>query len=126
MQGWVYRASDLGIFSSGLVRSFWREVNRRGWKKSEPFEYVADEQPVLLEQMISRAMEGGIVSSERIQQALPNYEFPASFSEVTEPPSATELMKMSTEERKKWMKRSFELARDIDFEVFEAFGEQEL
>ena len=126
MQGWVYRASDLDIFPSGLVRAFWREVNRRGWKKSEPFEFVADEEPVLLNQMISRALEGGMVSSERIQQALPNYEFPSSFSEVTEPPTATELLNMPAEERDEWTSRAFELAKDMDFEIFEAFGEEEL
>ena len=125
MQGWVYRASDLGIFPSGLVRAFWRELNRRGLKKSEPYEFVADEDPVLLKQMISRALEGGLVSNERIQQALPNYDFPSSFSEVTEPPTATELMKMPAEEREAWIKRSFEMAKDVEFEVFEAFGEQE-
>ncbi|MDD9955828.1 MAG: XRE family transcriptional regulator [Anaerolineaceae bacterium] len=126
MQGWVYRASDLGIFSSGLVRAFWREVNRRGWKKSEPFDFVADEEPVLLNQMISRALEGGVVSTERIQQALPQYEFQSSFSEVSEPPSATELMKMSAEERKAWTTRAFAKAKEMDFEIFEAFGEEEL
>lgn len=126
MQGWVYRAGELGIFPSGLVRAFWREVNRRGWKKSEPYEFVADEEPVLLKQMISRALEGGLVSNERVQQALPNYDFPSSFSEVTEPPTATELLNMPAEERDEWTSRAFELAKDMDFEIFEAFGEEEL
>lgn len=126
MQGWVYRAGELKIFPPGLVRSFWREVNRRGWKKSEPFEYVADEKPVLLEQMISRALEGGLVSHERILEMLPNFEPPSSFAEVTEPPTATELLNMPAEERNAWTRRAFELAKDMDFEIFEAFGEEEL
>lgn len=126
MQGWVYRASDLGIFTSGLARAFWREVSRRGWKKTEPFDFVADEEPVLLKQMVSRALEGGLVSGERIQQALPDFEFPPTFTEVTDPPTATELMKMPKGERESWTRRAFEQAKDVDFEVFEAFGEQEL
>ena len=126
MQGWVYRAGELGIFPSGLVRAFWREVNRRGWKKTEPFDFVADEEPVLLKQMISRAMEERLVSNERILEALPDFEPPPSFAEITEPPTATELLNMPAEERDGWTSRAFELAKDMDFEIFEAFGEEEL
>jgi transcriptional regulator with XRE-family HTH domain len=41
-------------------------------------------------------------------------------------PSATELLAMSVAEREIWMKRSFELAQNEDFETFEAFGKEDL
>ena len=125
MQSWVYRAKDLGIVSPGLARSFWLEVSRRGWRKSEPFDFIGDEEPALRKQMISRALVGGLVSGDRILQALPKYEFPSTLAETTEFPTAAELAGMSFEEREVWIKRSFELSKSIEFEIFEAFGEEE-
>lgn len=125
MQGWVFRGKDLGIFSPGLARSFWLEVSRRGWRKSEPFSLIVDEKPDRLEGLILSAKEGNLVSDERVLQALPDFEFAESVSESDTFPTATELMAMPREDREYWTRRSFALAKDMDFEIFEAFGEEE-
>lgn len=125
MQAWMYRGKDLGIFSPGLARSFWLEMSRRGWRKSEPFSLVAEEKPHRLETIILCAAEENLVSDERVLQALPDFEMPGSVSESDAFPTATELMAMPPEDREYWIERSYALAADQDFEIFEAFGEEE-
>ena len=125
MQGWVYRGKDLGIFSPGLARTFWLEMSRRGWRISEPYTLIVDEKPDLLEGLILSATEGNLVSDERVLQALPDFEFAESVSESDIFPTATELMAMPREDREYWMDRSYALAADEEFELFEAFGEEE-
>lgn len=125
MQGWVYRGKDLGIFSPGLARSFWLEVSRRGWRRSEPYPISFDEEPTRLDEMILQVSEKDMVPDERVLQALPHYEFSEPVVETDEFPTTTEFLGMSEEEQEYWMKRSYELAEDLDIEVFEAFGEEE-
>ena len=125
MQGWVYRGKDLGIFSPGLARTFWLEVSRRGWRKTEPYSLATDEKPDKLDDMILLATRTRTIPEERVIQALPQYEFTESVSETDVFPSASELLTMPQEDRQYWTKRSFALAKDMDFEIFEAFGEEE-
>ena len=126
MQAWMYRGKDLGIFSPGLARSFWLEINRRGWRKAEPYALVVDETPVRLhDELILNATEKHLVSDERILQALPDFDFSMSVSESDEFPTAMELMAMPHEDREYWIELSYELAADQEFELFEAFGEEE-
>ena len=125
MQGWVYRGKDLGIFSPGLARSFWLEVSRRGWRKAEPLALVAIEKPGRLDEMILRATDKDLITDERILQALPDYEFADPVVETDEYPTTSEFLNMHAEEQEYWMERSYELAADLDIEVFEAFGEEE-
>ncbi len=125
MQGWVYRAKDLGFLSPELATTYWTEMNRRGWKKCEPYEFVADEKPALLKQMISRAVEAGLVSPFRIQQVFPDYAFADEDIVPDVFPTASELLTMPAEKRQRLLDISFALARNEDFEIFEAFGEEE-
>ena len=125
LQGWVYRAKDLGILSPELATKYWTELNRRGWKKCEPYEFVADEKPALLKQMISRAVEAGLVSPFRILQVFPDYEFADEDVVPDIFPTASELLTMPAEKRQRLLDISFALARNEDFEIFEAFGEEE-
>lgn len=125
IQGWIFRATDLGIITQHFASSLWREINQRGWKKTEPFPYIADEEPVLLHQMILHAVAEGLMTADRIRQVLPDFTFEESIVEKSEFPTATELLVMSSEDREKWLERSFELAKDEDFEHFKAFGEEE-
>lgn len=125
MQGWVYRAKDLGIISSDFANSFWRAVNRRGWKKREPCEFIADEKPALLEQMVCRALDENLISRHQILSMLRDYcsTEPEFDSDIY--PSATELLSMPADRRKRFTAVSFALAAREDFEIFEAFGGEE-
>ncbi|MCY3945310.1 MAG: XRE family transcriptional regulator [Anaerolineaceae bacterium] len=125
MQGWMYRARDLGIVSPRLAHIFWLEVSRRKWRKNEPYPVSCDEEPTRLDEMILQASENELVSDERVLQALPHYEFPVPVIETDEFPTTTEFLGMSEEEQEYWMQRSYELAEDLDIEEFEAFGEEE-
>lgn len=125
IQGWIYRATDLEIITKHYATLLWREINQRGWKKSEPFNYVADEEPVLLKQMIFHAVSEGLITADRVHQALPDFDVDEPISETSEFPSPSELLAMPAAERERWMQRSFELAANEDFEIFEAFGEEE-
>ncbi len=126
MQGWMYRARDLEIVSPALAHLFWLEVSRRGWRKSEPYPISCDEELTRLDEMIFRAMENHKVSDERVLQAMPAYEFAVPVVETDEFPTTSEFLKMSEGEQDYWMERSYDLAEDLDIEVFEAFGEEEL
>lgn len=125
MQGWVFRAKDLGIITPDMASSFWPIVNQQGWKKREPYEFASDETPTLLKQMISYALDEGLVAPYRILQVFPAFKFDSS-KEFGIFPTAGELLSMPKCERKRFMDISFALAKDEDFEVFEVFGEEEL
>ena len=125
MQAWVYRAKDLGIITPEMSSSFWPLVNQQGWKKNEPYEFAADENPVMLKQMISYALEKDLIAPYRILQVFPTFEFDLR-KEFGVFPTASELLSMPKYERERFMEISFALAKDEDFEVFEVFGEEEL
>ena len=125
MQGWVYRAKDLGLISSNFAQSFWRAVNQRGWKKREPFEFAADEKPSFLKQMICRALDKELISPYQVLQVLPNYEIADERGVTGFYPTASELLSMPRSERKRYMDISIALARDEEFERFEVIGGEE-
>jgi hypothetical protein len=54
----------------------------------------------------------------------PKNEDELDSEEIVSMPSPTQLLAMSEEERQKWIDLSFELAKDMDFEIFDAFGEK--
>lgn len=125
MQGWIYRAKDLGVISEALAERFWRKMNQLGWRMREPCDFAAEEKPILLTQMILNALDEGLVAPYRILQVFPSYEFD-SCKEFGVFPTASELLAMPKYERERYMDISFALAKDEDFEVFEVFGEEEL
>ncbi len=125
IQGWIYRATDLEIITKHFATSLWREINQRGWKKAEPFPYVASEEPIRLEQMILHAVAEGLVTRDRVRYALPNFVVEDPVAETGAFPTATELLAMSDIERETWMQHSLDLAVNEEFEMFDAFGEED-
>lgn len=126
IQGWIFRARDLGVISEQVYKNLWQEISQRGWRQSEPvaYNYSADETPTLLEQMCFRAVAEGLITQNRIHQVLPDLNFGEEIVPTSEFPSPTQLLAMSEEERQKWIDLSFEMAKDMDFEIFDAFGEE--
>jgi Zn-dependent peptidase ImmA (M78 family)/DNA-binding XRE family transcriptional regulator len=125
IQGWIVRARDLDIITENYARQMFRRVSMLGWRKEEPSPYVADEEPVLLRQMILHAIAEGLITVDRVRQVLPNFAIEEPVPETSEFPSATELLAMPVEQREQWMQQAFETAAGEDFEVFEAFGEED-
>ena len=126
IQGWIYRAKDLGIISKAYADTLWPQINMLGWKKEEPAEYayVADEEPILLEQMIQRGLDEQLVDLERMFIVYPDYKAIPEGSRESEFPSARELLEMPEAERQHWIDRSITLAQEEEFEIFEAYGEE--
>lgn len=124
IQGWIVRARDLDIITENYARQLFRRVSMMGWRKGEPFPYIADEEPVLLKQMILHAIAESLITVDRVRQVLPTFAIEEPVPETRDFPSATELLAMPVELREKWMQQSFEMAAGEDFEVFEAFGEE--
>ena len=126
MAAWIIRAKDLGIISEHLYSTMYEQFGRMGWKTQEPVEYVGDEEPLQLKQMASRAAAEGLISLERLERI--GIEFSDGQDVMTsesEYPTATELLKMDDAERERWMTQMFDWASDMEFEVFEAYGEEE-
>ena len=123
--GWIFRAKNLGIISEDYATQLWQDLNRLGWKQSEPsdYAYTADETPTILEQMCYRAISEGLISPERVLQVLPDFRFEETLMPESDFPTPTQLLAMPQEERQKWIDLSFELAKDMEFERFDAFGE---
>ena len=124
MHGWVFRLRDLNIISPDMASSYWPKVSQRGWRKNEPYEYMANEKPAILKQMIYRALDEGVISPYRVLQVLPDYNCSELDIETDIFPTARELLAMPAEERTRLTTISFALAADEDFEIFEAFGEE--
>lgn len=126
MSAWVRRAYDLNIISYSTYKTMNIEYRTLGWHKGEPVEYVGDEEPLLLKQLAGRAIAEGLVAPDKyshleltdeasVEELMPSSGFP----------TATELIQMDEVERDGWMTKMFDLAEDMDFETFEAFGEEE-
>ena len=126
MSAWVRRAYDLNIISYATYKTMNIEYNCLGWHRGEPEQYVGDEEPLILKQMARRAIAEGLVAPDKYshlqltdadtdEDSLPRGSYP----------SASDLLEMDQDERQRWIGQMFEWAKDVDFEVFEAYGEEE-
>ncbi len=57
----IYRARKEKILPERLYTMLWREFGRRGWRKAEPGDVVAD-RPTRFEQMLEGAIQSGVVT----------------------------------------------------------------
>lgn len=126
MSAWVRRAYDLDIIAYSKYVSMNIEYKRLGWHKGEPVQYIGDEEPLLLRQMAGRAIAEGLVAPDRYSHLqLADADTDEDSMPRGEYPSATDLLEMDPDERQRWIERMFEWAEDVEFEVFEAYGEEE-
>lgn len=51
----IYRAQQSGLISEPLAKRIWMEINRRGWKQSEPG-HVAEDRAVRFERLVDAAL----------------------------------------------------------------------
>ncbi len=126
MSAGVRRAKDLNIISGHQYKQLMIEMSDSQWRKIEPVNYEGNEEPVHLEQMTQRAISEGTMSVHRLSYSDADFLAPVAETQPTgEFPSATELMQMDEVEREGWMTKMFDLAEGMEFEVFEAYGEEE-
>jgi Zn-dependent peptidase ImmA (M78 family)/DNA-binding XRE family transcriptional regulator len=65
----LYRARDLALISPTAYESAMRQVSRRGWRRSEPGDVGAPEQPALLSKALDLVEKNGIGRDELAAEA---------------------------------------------------------
>ncbi len=127
MAAWLMRGRDLGIITENRYIEMYKEFSSRGWRTQEPEEYLGDEEPLQLRQMAQRAVAEGLISPDRVTRvAVDVLESESYLDRKSEYPNALELLEMDDDERDMWMSKMFELAENMEFEVFEAYGQEDL
>jgi len=134
MQAWARRAVDLGIISQNYYRTLCMQFNARDWRRREPVDFVCQEEPLRLKQMILRALAEGIITAERAEEISPGST--GDLAAVAEPRrpasrSARELLSLPRRERERVLKvaaadaeQAYRTKRELT--EFEAFGEKDL
>ena len=126
MSAWMRPAYDLDIISNSVYKALNIDLRRRGRHEQEPVQYQGGEEPLQLKHMARRAVSEGLVESEQIAHLdLDVFEPKEEVMPRGEYPTAVELLAMDKEERQRWISQMFEWAEDVEFEVFEAYGEEE-
>lgn len=126
MAAWLGRARDLNIINDHTYKNQYIDLSKRGWRKDEPGEYLGDEETLQLKQMAHRALAERLIEPDRL--AILDLEPVEQLDELMtrgKYPSATELLRMDEAERDKWVAQMFEWAKDVEFKIFEAYGEEE-
>jgi len=70
MQGWLYRASDLGVLNKRASQDMWRVFNENKWRKKEPFERYPSEKPKLFCQLVLRAFAEDLITASKAAELL--------------------------------------------------------
>lgn len=126
MAAWVRRAHDLNIINDSAYTSMNRFIKVHSWHKNEPGVYLGDEEPLQLKQMAQRAVAEGLMSPDRITRVASEIlDSEIEADSEGEYPNAIQLLEMDEEDREYWMSRMFELARNMEFEDFDNFDENE-
>ena len=69
MQGWLYRARDLGVLSQVGYQSMWKLFAAKGWKKKEPEDYPS-EKPKLFMQLVFHAFAEELIGESKAAELL--------------------------------------------------------
>ncbi len=70
MQGWIYRAKDLGIISKTVADYLFKRFRQKGWHRREPGDQIPPEKPKRMERLILRALEEGLISRVKASELL--------------------------------------------------------
>ena len=82
MQGWLFRARDLGVVSQAAFEEMYRAFAKRGWKKKEPGSPCEPESPKLFTQLVFRARAEELISESKAAELLGKSLF--EFSDMRE------------------------------------------
>lgn len=120
MAAWIRRARDLGIISELRYKSLNIELSSQGWRELEPVEYVGDEEPLQLKQMVQRAVAEGLVSPDRMTRIGVHVWEPESPTSDSRHLTVYDLLALPEDERRATMQRAFALAAEEDWEYLDA------
>lgn len=70
MAGWLQRAKQCGVITDATQLVMWKIFSAKGWRKNEPGQPVAQEQPRLFEQLVYRALGEQYVSESKAAELL--------------------------------------------------------
>ena len=70
MQGWTYRAKDLGILSSNAATHLLRQFRQNGRHRKEPGDQLPSEEPERMTRLILRALAEDLISESRAADLL--------------------------------------------------------
>lgn len=75
MNGWLYRAQDLGILSRAAARRHWEHFSRQGergasWREREPGDPYPRERPCRFAQLVYRALAEDLVGESKAAELL--------------------------------------------------------
>jgi len=65
MQGWIYRATDLGVLSGSAARRLFQQFRREGWHREEPGDQLPPEEPRRMQRLVLRALAEDLISQSR-------------------------------------------------------------
>lgn len=70
MQGWIYRAKDLGIISETTAAGLFKRFRQNGWHRCEPGDPLAPEVPQRMQRLVLRALAEDLISETRAAELL--------------------------------------------------------
>jgi Zn-dependent peptidase ImmA (M78 family) len=70
MQGWIYRAKDLGILPDSEALRLFKTFRRKGWHLQEPGDEYPGEKPNRMYRLVMRALAEDIISESRASELL--------------------------------------------------------
>jgi len=70
MQGWLYRAKDVGVLNKSGYQKLWKLFNARNWRKVEPGEPYKAETPKLFFQLVFHACAEEFISESKAAELL--------------------------------------------------------
>lgn len=76
--------------------------------------------------MLLHGMAEDLITGDRVRQVLPDFAIEEPLAYTSEFPLPTELLAMPPDQREQWIRQALEAAANEDFEIFEAFDENEV
>jgi Zn-dependent peptidase ImmA (M78 family)/DNA-binding XRE family transcriptional regulator len=70
MQGWLYRARDMGVLSQSRFQDMYRMFAARGWRKEEPGPRYEPEKPKLFMQLVFHACAEDLIGESKAAELL--------------------------------------------------------
>jgi len=70
MQGWIYRARDLGILDEARAASLFKWFRSQGWHRTEPGDPYPPEKPSRFERLVMQALVEDLISETRAAEIL--------------------------------------------------------
>jgi Zn-dependent peptidase ImmA (M78 family)/transcriptional regulator with XRE-family HTH domain len=70
MQGWIYRARDLGIITDATATALFKRFRQNGWQRCEPGDQLRLEVPQRMQRLVLRALAEDLISETRAAELL--------------------------------------------------------